>query len=262
MSDFIEPTPGDAEPGQGDIVPVDDGQDDVIAPAAGGQGDQPFYAVDDYSFATKEELDKAMRESFMMQSSFTKKSQAHAQEKANWEKQRDAEDVRLKALRDEYQQFQRLIDERPDVYREMQQRLAQGPSPSSQMAAMKALFEKEYGPQMAEFKSWKAQQETLRERDDAFTQLAGKYKDFDSEAVNKAFEELTQAGILELAEMLYFSLKGKVDPVEMQKRISDDLARKKGAGLIPPAPASKKDAKIPDSFDQAEHEALMAVGAR
>lgn len=260
MSDTINIDPAAAEGGQVGGTPGEPGQG-AIAPGEPGQGaPEPFYVYEDQSYATKEELDTAMRDSFMMQSTFTKKNQTHAQDVANWNKQKEAEEARFKGLSDEYQQFQRLIDERPDVYKEMQRRLAQGPSPSSQMEAMKALFEKEYGPQMAEFKSWKAQQETLRERDDAFGQLAKKYEDFNSEAVNKAFEELTQAGILELAEMLYFSLKGKVDPVEMQKRISDDLARKKGVGLIPPGPAGKKTEKIPGSFEEAESRAYEVIG--
>lgn len=265
MSDVLNPDPVVAGDGQVGSAPVTDGQGTIDPALTGGQvTPEPFY-YDEHSkksYATKEELDAAMRDSFMMQSSFTKKNQTHARTVADWEKQKAAEQARMDAREAEYQQFQRLMDERPDVYNEMKKRLDQGPTPAAQMDAVKAYIEKTYGPQFKEFESWKAQQETRQERNAAFAELAKKHTDFDSDAVDRAFEELTQAGILELAEMIHFSLKGRVDPVAMQQRIVDSLAAKKDAGLSAPptASAGKGTVKIPASLEEAASMAYEKLG--
>jgi len=103
------------------------------------------------------------------------------------------------------------------------------------------MFEEKYGKDVRDFKSYKAEQEAKTVRDSAFGDLKELYEDFDGNMAEEALKELRESGDMKkLYEMLHFARLGRMTPLELEKRITENLAKKKNAGLPSTAGAAVK----------------------
>lgn len=232
MSDTVPATPEAEALGQGNEVP------DVTPEVGQGVVNEPFY-TDPHSktaYGTKEELNQAMKDSFMMRGDYTQKTQALGKDREDLEK-KIAENNRFydETLQhdSELKQFKRLIKERPEVYREMKAKLQQRPSAGTQEEIVKRIVDEQYGPELEEFRGWKKQQEDEQEMNGVYEELTQQYPDLDRASIEEAFGKLD--GMKSLVETIYHASKGR-DPLAVERAMTEKLAQKQKAGL---APASK-----------------------
>ena len=234
------------------------------APQLGGQGAEPFFALDDgTSFSTKEEMAKAWKESGMMRSDYTQKTQGLAEERKKFE--HGMEDFRRRQKENddksgEFKQFDRFVREHPDVYEELKSRVSLGSTPQTFQKNLEKMIEEKYGTKLQEIEQWKQQQEMERNLQDTFKNLKGKHEDLDEDELRNAMTELADQGMEGLMETLYFAKKGRTDPIAMEQRAAQNILKKKSAGLtagtgtLPPTRGNKYK-----TIDEAHSAAMEAI---
>jgi len=200
------------------------------------------------NFATREDLEKGFKDSYMMRSDYTRKTQDIATQRRQNDSQRQRldsmmEDVRKKQT--EYEKFDDFIKNRPDVYRQLNTMMQAPPDGNvGYERATSYVDEKnaELDERLKEFENWKRESELEKEKNLHFEELRTAYPDFDSEAVEKALQSLGQGNIKDLYESLYFSGKGR-DPVALEQRAARAAKEKAEAGVLPAGSQSKSTSK-------------------
>jgi uncharacterized membrane-anchored protein len=222
------------------IAPEAGQGNEIIAPEITGQA-EPFYSargVDgkDVVFNTRDELDKHMRDSFMMQSTFTKKSQAHAQSVKEWEAQKAKDQEELAAKKKELEAFDNLYKTRPDI-RGYIQKAIKGPMDSKgQSTLVQESIKQALTPiteRLDKFDNYiqSSQQTTAREK--AIKELAEELPDFDKETVMGAMSAIDPNDPKSLMRLFHFASKGQLDPVEAKRREAELRTKKKQGTLLP-----------------------------
>lgn len=229
-------------------------------PETSGQG--PWYtAPDGTAFASADELSRKWNDMLMMRKAFTQKTQEHAQNRRTLDEERKRFDLdRQEYLerRKEIERFDRLVRERPDVYKQLKKALESGPSPDVITERIRQEFEEQYGSKLKEMERWRAEQEAREARDRAYAELTAEYEDFDGDDIEKAITDLTeqlQSGNARyLAETLYWAGKGRPKPDAIKDK------EKKQAQLMP---SSHREAKSSGrkfkSVKEAEEAALREM---
>jgi hypothetical protein len=173
----------------------------------------PFYENNGNVYATKEELDRAMQDSFMMRGDYTRKTQQLAEDRKRIEQiERDLKirEENAKRLESEYKQYNDFIKTRPDVYRALSQQLQQGVNPSDFKEQMKEEWQKEYGMDINEFKEFVRDYKANQAKEAAFKSLSEKYGDkFNSDEVTKAVDELYDGDMSTLYELAHHAVLGR-----------------------------------------------------
>lgn len=242
-----------------DVTPPDEGRGDWWM----GPDGVPFESAEKYL---------ETRSEYMPKNVFTDKSMALADERRTFEADRQRFDLdrqekqqlyaALDEKRKEFESFDRLVKERPDLYRQLQTSLKRGPGPAVMEERMAAMFEEKYGAQLKELQQHNDNQESSRLRSEAFDVLKGKYPDFDGDASEKAVSELTaklQGGDMGyLAEKLYLAHRGQPhesseDPSDEGEEISELMPSTGGA------PSTSDPTN--ESIDDAHERALREMGA-
>ena len=240
----------------------------VSAPGKGraewwlGEDGAPFKSGDDYI---------GTRGEYMNKSVFTTKSQelASLRQALDTERQRFdldrqeylSRDAALEKKAKEYEQYDRLVKERPDVYKNLQKQLNDGPGPDVMQDRMEQMFEEKYGPQINELSQYKLDQESTARRKEVFDALTQRYPDFDADATDNDLAELTaklQDGDLGyLAERLHLSRSGLItteDPPVDDTAASEDADET--TELMSPGSAPVTVNAAPGSLDEAYDTAL------
>lgn len=224
--------PDDAGQG-GDEPPVETPED--------GQGTPETFwtSPEGTNFASPDELAQAWKDGVLMRSDYTQKTQAHAKERKEFERQRedfqreyDRFREEQKRKEDEFKQFDRLVRERPDVYNEMKKRLQSPLDGNATAQLVEQMLEEKLGPELKELRQFKEQQETEKELEKVYGELGEKYPDFDKGIVDPVLNELSEGGFASLAELIYHANRGRsMSPAEVERRVAENLEKKKNAGL-------------------------------
>lgn len=224
-------------------IPVE-GQDISNVDSAEEQTTEPFFSyeytdekgqVNPLTFGSPDELKEHLKNSSMMRSDYTRKTQALAEQRKQFENDRamfTQMNSELQRKADEYKRFDEMLKNRPDVYQELKRRLEGSPDSNTQQEVMMQRFEKEYGQKMKKFESFLRQQEVEKKRQEAFDELKGQYEDFDGDLVTQALENLARGSTKDLAEMLYLAGKGRASLGDVEKKVIQNLAKKQNAGLM------------------------------
>lgn len=264
-------------PEENTSVPTTGGQDvsapaPVSAPAgqASSQASEPFYSYKgvkgDEVYHTKEELDKAMRENFLRQSDYTRKTQEISNYRKQFEDERKKFSEEQKAFlqsRQKYDQWDQLLKTRPDVYQQLE-RLASGPpDPSAVFERSKGYADEKTQELVARLEAIEKEREeerTKRELDEIFSKKSTQYEDFDKDGVMEMLELLKDGNTEPLVDVLHWARKGRMNPLETEKKITEKLQKKADAGLVPGRSAAPKGKPQYSSIDEAAQAALRAVG--
>jgi AICAR transformylase/IMP cyclohydrolase PurH len=175
----------------------------------------PFYEWNGTAYATKEDLDKAMTDSFVPRAVFTQKTQAlSARQKEYDKKELDLRfrEENAKKLESEYQKYDNFIKspQGQRVYGELQRLTSQGMSPSDFKEQMKEEWQKEYGMDINEFKEFVRDYKANQAKEAAFKSLSEKYGDkFNSDEVTKAVDELYDGDMSTLYELAHHAVLGR-----------------------------------------------------
>ena len=234
------------------------------APAPEGQA-EPYFSYDypdgeKVSYATKEELAAGYKDSYFRTKDYTRKSQENARYRKQYEDRMKELDDREKSHKErerEWEQRDKFIKSRPDVYKQIGQLMQRPASPEEFVNEKYSALEKE----IEDMKSWRKEQELNRETDALFSQMQGKYEDFDPDMVREQINLLSESGLDSLVETIYYANKGRVSPAQMQQKVAENLAKKKKAAVMPgkgaPVPIPED---VPDSIDAARDRALKDAG--
>ncbi len=235
-------------------VPVDGGdgqpvEEPVVTAVADpvvltGEPEAPFFEYEDpsgtkASYKDAGELTEAMKKSFWMQDGFTKKTTALSEQSAKvktreTELEKHAEE--LKGLGEEYKKFRDFMNARPDTFAKFKQMVQSPPSPEESYNRSVNYTDgqlKEIRGMVDELKGYKADQEFDVQKKALYEELKGEYSDFDSGAVEKILGALTD-NPKALLEMAHLSQRGRLDPVEMERRAAEAVEKKRRepAGVI------------------------------
>jgi len=236
-----------------------------------GQASEPFYTYKgvngDESYASREDLDKAMRESFLRQSDYTRKTQELAKYRKQFEDERKKFDEDQKAFhstRGKYDEWDRLLKSRPDIYQALDRMAGSPPDANSLLGASKEYADERTQALAERIEAMERQYEeerTRREMDDIFTRMKGEYEDFDQDAVLEMLETLKDGQTEPLVRALYLANKGRMNPLEAEKKVVEKLQKKQDAGLTPGKSVAPKGNELPDSIQGRAQAALRAIGA-
>lgn len=216
----------------------------------------------DQTFNTREDLEKAWKDSHFRQDDYTKKSQANAQLRKHFEK-------KLKELEDrekqhgekvkEYETYDRFLDANPHVKQQLQRLLQQPQSPEVVFQRAESLVNDKTGElekKLEEFEEWKRQQEIEQEKRLAYEKLGQEFPDFSSESIEERIAQLQDANFEALARLVYHAGQGEQSPLKVEQQITDKLKQKGGVKTPPPKGSPPSDEKKFKSIDEANVAAL------
>lgn len=229
-----------APTGQAVAPPTPSGQS---APAA-----EPYFSSGEDSFATREDLSNAWKESFMRRQDYSRKTAALARERDTLTvKQKEILDGQRK-LEDEGRQYQKLRDfiaKRPDVYKELEARMRGPASPEVAMTQAQRHAEDLFGevkPEIDGIKAELAEMKRQKEMAEHVAALKGEIPDFDGDVIQSEMERLAEGNdVRELMRTLYYAKRGQNGGGPNPEVVAADEAAK-AAGVASPSAATPKSA--------------------
>jgi len=234
----------------------------VAAPENTAGQAEPFFSVGDQVFNTRDELEKAWKDSHFRQEDYTRKSQANAQLRKHFENKMKELEEREKHFAEktkEYESYDNLLKNRPDVYQQLKRILNQPPNAEVAYQKAESLVNdktSELEKKLQEFEDWKRQQEVEREKQEVFSKLSQELPDFDSNGIEERLSGLQDANFETLARLLYHAGRGEQSPLKMEQQIVDKLKKKGGAKTPPPQGSPPSDEKKFKSLEEARNAAL------
>lgn len=256
--------PSQAAPvqGQAAAAPVGSGQ------ASPGWSPISYKGSDgkDVSFATRDDFEKEMRDSHFRMQDYTKKTQTLAEfrkqvekEKSEFQKQR--EDLERKAR--EYTDFDWLIKNRPDVYKQLQSLSQKPASPDVFYEQSKSYADEQSQAVKKELEELRSQMEEdrlQRQRGELVGRLRGEYQDFpDDNTLNSMLEELGSGDLEKLLRFAYDAHRGR-NPQAVEKRLAEAQKDKRGLKLMPSSGSAPDTSKKFKNLDEAADEGLKMLG--
>lgn len=230
----------------------------------------PFYTYTgpkgEESYKSKDELDKFMRESALRQSDYTRKTQ----EVANYRKQFDDERKKFseeqKAFlesKKRYDQWDQTLRTRPDIYRQLEQ-MAQAPAGPSEVFDRSRQYADEKTKELAErleaIEREREEERSNRELEEIFGSMSNEYEDFNKENILEWLDTLKDGKTEPLIRALYFAQKGRVSPLETEKRVTEKLQKKQSAGITPGKNVASNAKPAFKSRNEAARAALRDLG--
>jgi len=211
------------------------GQEEAIEPVEAGESVEPesFYSYefedgDKKAFKDTGELNEYMRSGTLRHSDYTRKTQEVAEQRKSYEAKQakyDAEYTSFLTQRQEHDALEKQLKSLPpEVYSRLKQGIQNQPKqPQTDPRLDKFLKEQE---------GVKKEQQESAMRNKAFESLSHTYKDFDKESVMAMSDQLRELApgdeMRAFMELLHFAKIGKENPAETERRLAQNLERKRG----------------------------------
>lgn len=259
MSDVQQATPQ----GQVAPAPVSTGQAQVSAPFYSFKGTDGK----EESYQTKDDLDKAFKESFFRTKDYTQKTQTLSEFRKQVEKEREEfkkqrEDLERKAR--EYSDFDWLIKNRPDVYRKLQTYASAPQSPDVAVERAQKYADGKVGElqkKLEDLESWRQEQLLQQQRSELMGKLRTEYPDYpDDNSVNEILEELGSGNLENVLRFIYHAHKGRQNPLQVERKLAEAQKRKAEGKLMPSAGSAVEPKKAFKNLDEAAEEAKRMLG--
>lgn len=234
--------------------------------------DEPFFSTQGVDgkpqvFKTKDELAKAWKESGLMRSDYTRKTQelaklrqAFDEERKKFQSERDEYD---KKVRTKYDGYDQILKTRPDIMRQLDQ-MAQGPATPDAVFDRARSYADERAEKLAqeleEIKAQLEEQKTQRELEEIFTRKTGEYEDFDKEVILNQLQNLSSGEAEPLVDLLYWANKGRQNPLKVEERIKENLEKKASAGMVPSKGSAPIKQQKFNTLTEAHQQALADAG--
>ena len=248
-------------------APVSTGQATPAQDSASAGAEQanlgPFFSYknqdgNEISFKSKEELEKEMRRSFMQDGDYRRKTQTLSEYKKQVEKEREEmkkarEDLERKSR--EFTDYDWMIKNRPDVYKQLQRLVNSPPSPDVAFERAQSYADEQTSTLKKELDEVRQQLEEdrlQRQRLELMGRLRTEYPDYpDDDSVNSTLEELGSGDLEKVLRFIYFANKGKSNPMEVEKRFAEAQKKKEGVKLMPSSGSAPDGKKTHRSLDEA-----------
>lgn len=251
-------------------VPVE-GQTAAVPASAGQTSDVGGF---DYSYEfpdgkekvqakSKEDLDKYFKEHYLRTQDYTRKTQTLAEFRKQVEKEREdmkksREDLERKSR--DFTDYDWMIKNRPDVYKQLQRLVSSPPSPDVAYERAQTYADEQTSTLKKELDEVRQQMEEdrlQRQRIELMGRLRGEYPDYpDDDSVNATLEELGSGDLEKVLRFIYFANKGKSNPLEVEKRMAEAHKKKEGVRLMPSSGSAPDGKKTHRNLDEAADEYL------
>lgn len=247
-----------AAPAQGQAAPA------PAAPSA-GQASEPYFKSGNDVFNTREDLEKAWKDSYLRRDDYTRKTQATALLRQQLEKKEKEFSDRMKEFegkQKDYETYDKFLQSRPDVYAQLKQMVGRPPSPEVAYQKAEALVNDKTSAiekELEEFRSWKKEMELEKEKSALYDRFSQEFPDFDAGAIDQRLTALAEGDLEALVRTLYHAGKGEQSPLAMEQKVVENLKKKGEAKTASPKgePGGKK-AKF-KNYEEAKVAALRDI---
>ena len=250
----------------GNIVPEQgvEQQAQEIPAGAGeiGGSQEPFFG---YTFpdgtqknwASKEELEKAFRDSYFREKDYYGKTQSLAEMRKQYEKQ-SADIAKQKEeidrTRKEYEDFQWMVKNRPDVYEYLQKQSRSPASPDvAYTRAQKYADEQleELRKEIKDLKDAQLNRELESTRDSVYAAMEKQFPNFDRQRVSDLLDEIGSGDLEKIVRVLYHADSGMRGAQSADRRVAETTAEKAAAQLTPSGGSGRAERAVPKDLDEA-----------
>jgi len=194
------------------------------------------------SWKTPDELNSFIKKSGMFQADYTRKSQTREAEyrkrmeeldkkEAEWKKQREAWEKTEKA---KYDRYNEALSKRPQIAAQLARMVDQPTSPDEIFTRSQSYADQKYSTleqRLSQFEQKLEEERLEKERDMKFAELETEIPDFDRNVVTEALQTLDAGDMKSLMAMIWKA--NQYNPAAMQEKVEQNIARKKGAGMVP-----------------------------
>lgn len=280
MLDRIFFAPDDGQ-GDGASAPADSGGSfDAAASAAmdggssgisDGGGDAapptPFFTYEDeggekLEFHSPEELKKVFRENRMRRKDYTQKTQRLAEQRKQFEQQRDTIMSEILEQKKKYDEMNKFLRDNPHIYRKLQEERKRGTTGDVAVERARAYVDEtksELQKELEEIKNWRKQREFQEYRDRIYGEMESEFPDFNREAIQSLMGEIDPRDMKSLVRLVYDAYRGRNMSVDQQARKAESQQRKQAARLVPGGGAPVQGAIEADSLDEAYNKAMREI---
>lgn len=249
---------------------VDQVTEPVVDQGSESVGGEAFhtYTGDDgnvQSWKTPEELNQFIKKSGMFQADYTRKSQTREAEyrkrmqeldkrEQEWKKQREDWEKNEKS---KYDRYNEALSKRPHIAQQLARLVDQPTSPDEIFQRSQSYADQRYSSLEEKLKSVEQRLEEERlekERDKCFAELEEELPGFDRSEVMEALQTMDAGDMKSLMATIWKA--NKYNPVEMQEKVEQNIAKKKGAKMVPAGGGPASKGKGPVGIKKAAEEAL------
>ena len=219
------------------------------------------------TFASKDELAKEWKNSYLRQSDYTKKTQEIATTRKQIEDERKKFADEQKAFltnRNRYDEWDRLLKTRPDIYQQLERAATSPADPSVAYDRAKEYADGTAGKLQERLEALEKrleEEQTKKEMESEMSSLKEKYPDFDEAEVMTRLEYLSDGKTGPLLELLHWAVKGQTSPAQLEQKITEGLKKKSQVGMMPTkgggVPAASKTYR---NTDEAREAAMRELG--
>lgn len=208
-------------------------------------------------WASREEMDKAFRDSFFREKDYTQKSQGLAEERKAFEAQQAEiakQQEEMDRMRKEYDDFQWMINNRPEVYQYLQKQSQTPPDANSAFSRAQKYADDQITQLKNEIKELKDAQlnrDLERQRDTVFEELGKEFPDFDRQRTSDLLDQMGDGNLQSIARVLYHADRGMRGTQAQQTRLAETAAEKQAAQLTPSGGSGKVGQQVPKDLDAA-----------
>jgi vacuolar-type H+-ATPase subunit I/STV1 len=251
--------------GQGAAAPT--GNKVASSQATPSNAGQPFFSYKNAEgkeevYNSKEDLEKAYKESYFRTKDYTQKTQNHAREVEKYKKEREAwekERSDFQKMKEQYDGWDKALKSRPDIQQILTRAATTPMGPQSVYDRSTQYVDEKYGSlskELEDLKAFKQQYETERERDSIYKEMQAIDPNFDSTKVSSVLEELSTGELRPLIKILWDAVRGRESPAKVEAKIKKNLEGKAAAPLIPGS--GKPSAEVKYRTPREAHDAALA----
>lgn len=253
-----------------DTLPAEGGQEQV----ASAQEQAPFFEFQSPDgktvdrFASREELAKAWKDSYLRTSDYTRKTQDIAKQREDIEKGRKDFEEQQKMLaqkKSQYDKWDELLRARPAIQRQLMAAGQNPASPGEIFERAQGYVDEKYQTLEEKFNALMKEREAekfQRELDTHLTSLGGEYKDLDRDGVLALLNEVSSGDTATLLRTLHWATKGQKSPAAVEQKVLEKIEQKRKAGIMPSSKATLPagNGREPGSIKEAKNALLANLG--
>lgn len=217
------------------------------------------------AFASKDELDKAFKESYFRRQDYTQKTQSLAdfrkaveQEKADLKKQREEMDGRLK----KYETYEWMYNNRPDIRKQFEQIVTSTPSPDAALEGARGYTDEQITQlrqQVEQMQSELKEQQLQRQKTELYARMGKELPDFRPDVVDELFDVVGGGDLEALVRILNHAAIGRDGPLQAEKRLAEAKKEKENIKIMPSKGSSLAPKTVPKNLREAEQTALESL---
>jgi chaperonin cofactor prefoldin len=209
------------------------------------------------SWNTRDEMDKDFRDSYFREKDYYQKTRDLAEQRKQFEAQQsDLAKSReeMDRMRKEYDDFQWMIQNRPEVYQYLQKQSTTPPDAGTAFSRAQKYADdqiSELKKELKELKDAQLNRDLERQRDSVYEEMGNQFPDFDRQRVSDLLDEIGSGDLQKIVRVLYHADSGMRGAQAAGSRIAKTEAEKQAAKLTPGTGTGRAERPAPKNLDDA-----------